>query len=178
MPFFGGTKDVAYPAEQYVVPTGPAQVVYLHHNEVILTAGSDLDIAAVSSGNLGNPWPKIIQTYVARLFKGAAWRPNNLREIANRNIGGNYGAITSVARFSFRGREFGGVGSMPTGSPGTWRDCRHPTYNVAAPIVYGLRDEDPNQKAQLGELTNVELIQVAPTGYVPASAASLQEVLL
>lgn len=177
MPFIGGTNDLAQSPESYLVPTGPANIVLQHRNEVILTSGSDLNVTAISSGNLGNPWPKIIATYMRRLFKGS-WRPNNLREITNRNINGNYGAKTSVARFSFRGREFDGVGNMPRESRGSWRTPKHPTYNVLVPIVYGLRDIDPAQLAQLGELTNVEVVQVGPVDFQAGSSASLQERIL
>ena len=179
MPFLGGTNDLSASPEQYVTPTGPRNIMVVHRNEVILTSGSDLNVAAISSGNLGNPWPKIVGTFMARLFKGS-WRPNELKEIYNRNVGGNYGSHGGMVKYYSRGREFGGVGNGPgRGSQvGSWRHPAHPTYNNLVPIVYGLRDIDPKQLTQPGELVQLQILPVGPMDYQPAGSASLQEVLL
>lgn len=183
MPFIGGTNDLAASPEQYLVPTGPRNIIVIHRNEVILTSGSDLNVTAISSGALGNPWPKIIGTFVARLFKGS-WRPNELREIAHRNINGNYGSRGGEVKYYSRGREFGGVGNSPGdadgagGVSGVWRTPKHPTYNNLVPIVYGLRVIDKAQQAQASDLVQIQVLPVAPMEYPQASTASLQEVVL
>lgn len=179
MPFFGGSADLAASPEQYLVPTGPRNIVVVHRNEVILTSGSDLNVTAISSGGLGNPWPKIIGTFMARLFKGS-WRPNTLREVAHHNVNGNYGSKGGDVRYYFRGREFGGVGNMPGGNlqGGMWRTPHHPTYNNLVPIVYGLRVLDAKQQAQMQDLIQVQVLPVSPMEYPQASTASLQEVVL
>lgn len=179
MPFIGGTADLSASPEQYLVPTGPANIIVQHRNEVILTSGSDLNVTAISSGGLGNPWPSIIGTFMRRLFKGS-WRPNDLQQVSNRNINGNYGSKGGSVGYMFRGREFGGVGNMPGGGSqiGSWRNPKHPTYNNLVPIVYGLRDIDPQQLAQPGDLIQVQTVPVMPMEFSPAASASLQEVLL
>lgn len=180
MPFIGGTNDLAASPEQYLVPTGPANIILIHRNEVILTSGSDLNVTAISSGGLGNPWPKIVGTFMARLFKGS-WRPNKLQEIAHHNSPGNYGSHGGSVGYSFRGREFGGVGNMPGANlslSGNHSNPKRPTYNNLVPIVYGLRDIDPQALAQPGELVQVPVLPVTPMDYQPAGSASLQEVLL
>ena len=179
MPFIGGTNDLAASPEQYLVPTGPRNIVVVHRNEVILTSGSDLNVTAISSGNLGNPWPKIIGSFMTRLFKGS-WRPNNLREIAHHNVNGNYGSIGGSVPYYRRGREFAGVGNMPGGNqqPGMWRTPKHPTYNNLVPIVYGLRILDPKQQAQPADLIQLPVLPVAPAEFQQSSSASLQEVVL
>lgn len=180
MPFIGGTNDLAASPEQYLVPTGPANIVVVHRNEVILTSGSDLNVTAISSGNLGNPWPKIIGVFMSRLFKGS-WRPNNLRQVSTRNIDGNYGSHGGAVRYYYRGREFGGVGNMPAGSQSlsaAHSNPMRPTYNNLVPIVYGLRDIDPKQLAQPSDLVQLPVLPVGSVEFQPGGSASLQEVLL
>ena len=183
MPFIGGTNDLAASPEQYLVPTGPRNIIVVHRNEVILTSGSDLNVTAISSGGLGNPWPRIVGTFMARLFKGS-WRPNQLREVATRNIGGNYGSHGGEVSYYYKGREFSGVGNMPGvangagGQMGVWRTSKRPTYNNLVPIVYGLRILDPKQQTHAGELIQIQVLPVAPAEFQPASNASLQEVVL
>jgi hypothetical protein len=171
MPIEGGTLDLAAQPDQYVVPSGPLEILITPGQEVILTSGSDLDNTAVSSGPRGLPWPSIINGMI-KFFN--AWRPNSLRQVHHQNIPGNYGAVTSVANFGFRGREFFGVGSYPQPTPFPWR----PTYNNLVPIVWGLRDIDPMQLAQAQELIVYGPIQVGPNTFEPSGAASLQETLL
>ena len=181
MPFYGGTNDLTQTPEQYLVPTGPMNIVVVHRNEVILTSGSDLNVAAVSSGPLGNPWPKILGVFMQRLFKGS-WRPNNLREVTTRNLPGNYGSVTSKSLFSFRGREFGGIGNMP-GGRGTLvashSIASRPTYNNLVPIVYGLRDIDPKAVAQASDLVQLPVFPGPGSAvFQPAPNATLQEQIL
>ena len=179
MPFLGGTNDLAASPEQYLTLLGPVNRIVVHRNEVILTSGSDLNVTAVSSGSLGNPWPTIVGTYMRRMFKGA-WRPNTLREVANHNTPGNYGSRGGSVRYMFRGREFGGVGNMPADGAafGSWRTPKRSEYNNLVPIVWGLRDIDPQQLAQPGELVQLQILPVNPMDFSPAGNASLQEVLL
>jgi hypothetical protein len=171
MPFPGGTDDLSQTPESFVTPTGPLEIFISGGHEEILTSGSDLAQAAQSSGNRGLPWPKIINGAI-KFFN--SFRPNALREIAHENVNGNYGAESSKANYSFRYREFMGVGSMP--------DIylrRRVTWNNLTPIVWGLRDLDPSQQAQAGELIAFTGTgQVAPTSFTAAGVASLQEELL
>lgn len=180
MPFIGGTNDLSASPEQYLIPTGPRNIIVIHRNEVVLTAGSDLNTTAVSSGSLGNPWPRIVGTFMRRLFKGS-WKPNNLREVAHHNVNGNYGSKGGVVGYGFRGREFGGVGNMPSGVgalSGSHSSARRPEYNNLLPIVYGLRDIDPRALAQLSELSQITTVPLGPMEYQPGGSASLQETLL
>jgi hypothetical protein len=171
MPIVGGTLDTANQPDQYVVPSGPLEILITPGTEVILTSGTDLDNAAQSSGPRGLPWPRIINGMV-KFFN--SWRPNTLRQVHNQNLNGNYGAITSVANFGFRGREFYGVGSYPQPTPYPWR----PMWNNLIPIVWGLRDIDPQQLAQAQELMVFGPIQTNSSTFEPGGAASLQETLL
>lgn len=171
MPIVGGTLDTAAQPDQYVVPSGPLEILITPGQEVILTSGSDFDNTAQSSGPRYLPWPRIINGMV-KFFN--SWRPNRLRQVYNQNLPGNYGAVTSVANFGFRGREFYGIGSYPQPTPFPWR----PMYNNLVPIVWGLRDIDPQQLAQAQELMVYGPIQVGPNTYEPAGSASLQETLL
>lgn len=173
MPFLNGTNDLSANPGMYLHTVGPKNIIVLHRNEVILTSGSDLNVAAVSSGNLGNPWPKIVGTFFTRLFKGS-WNANNLRQVSNHNVAGNYGSMGGSVGYGFRGREFGGIGNMP----GPIRDAHRPTYNNLVPIVYGLRDIDPKQLAQSGELVRLNVLPLGPADFTPANAASLQETIL
>lgn len=147
-----------------------------------LTAGSDLDQAAyggqqgrapdVDSGSStdiaisGAPWPKIIDG--GYKFK-IAWRPNSFREVFAKVLPGNYGAISSQAGYQFKASEYVGVGLTPGPMPVGTR----PTYNNLVPILWGLRVVDPKSQAQLAELTKVQVVQVAPSEFVPAGVASL-----
>ena len=178
MPTIGGTNSSSI--DQYLPPSVPSNLMIVHRNEVILTAGSDLNVAAVSSGNRGLPWPHIVGTFMRRLFKGS-WRPNDLVEVAHHNTPGNYGSHGGQVGYGFRGREFGGVGNMPGGNlslSGAHSNPNRPTYNNLVPIVYGLRDIDPNQLAQANDLVQIQVLPVGNVQFVPAQSASLQEQLL
>ena len=171
MPFYGGTNDLAAKPETYVYPTGPSNYVLTGGQEVILTAGSDLDVAAPSSGNRGLPWSKIIDGAV-KFFN--SFRPNTLQDVKTVNLPANYGNRTSVANFSFRGREFTGIGSYPGPVPVATR----PTYNNLIPIVWGLRDIDPAALSQPGELVRVPVAQDNSLSFTPGGVASVSETLL
>lgn len=179
MPFLGGTNDLSVTPERYVVPTGPANIMVVHRNEVILTSGSDLNTTAVSSGSLGNPWPKILGVFARRLFKGA-WQASTLRQPAHVMLDGNYGSEGGKVGYYRRGREFGGIGNMPGGNQqmSSHSVPSRPTYNNLVPIVYGLRDVDPRALAQSGDLIQVPTFPVNGVSFDPAQSASLQEVIL
>ena len=181
MPLPNSSNGLALNPGVTQTPTGPATVTVIHRNEVILTSGSDLNVAAVSSGGRGLPWPKMIGTFMTRLFKGS-WRPNNLVEVSNRNLPGNYGSVTSKALFSFRGREFGGIGNMP-GGPGALVASQgvasRPTYNNLVPIVYRLRVIDTQAQAQPSDLVQIPTFPLGGQAvFQPAAAASLKETIL
>lgn len=144
-------SDLATAAE---APKGPAKGTEL-------TSGSSLDVA-----RQGAPWPEIIDG-AYKFFVG--WRRNNFRQVFNRNVEGNYGALSSRANYGFKASEYAGVGLTPGPMPVGTR----PMYDNLIPILWGLRVVDPMSQAQLSELTNVEVVQIAPAEYTPPANASL-----
>jgi hypothetical protein len=146
----------------------PVPVAYITEAPSPLSSDAALNNAAVGA------WPEILDNGIK--FKGG-WVPNKLREVAARNIPGNYGLITSIANFQFRYRAFEGIGSMPGPVPNPYR----PMYNNLISIVWHLRVANPNTKsnttAQKGPIT----IQYKPATWLGANTASLNktgEVLL
>jgi hypothetical protein len=172
MPYYGGTNDLSVIPPDYVIPSGPASLIIQEPPHEVLTAGSDLTVVAQSGGPMPSPG-SIIGTFMRRLFKGS-WRMNKLQEVQHRNLPGNYGAISSRANFSYLGRQY----DQAANSPMWIRTPKRPTYNVATPILYRLRVEDPLVKAQSGDLIQVPVVQIGPATFVPAAVASLQETVL
>lgn len=120
-----------------------------------LAAGSQINKAAIggpykatelgsgsslNESQIGSPWPNIINGAI-KFFN--SWRPNGLREIANHNVSGNYGEVTSKANFGFRSFEFGvdSIGGMPDSD--LKGGGHRPEWNNLIPIIWGLRVINP-----------------------------------
>lgn len=130
-----------------------------------LGSGSSLDKAQE-----GSWWVKIIDG-ATKFFM--AWRPNTFREIANHNVAGNYGAMTSQANFGFLAREF--PDSM-AGLP----DCNvrgnRPEWNNLVPIIYGLRVVNPVGSLSVNQTVSPQSVVsqfTTSTEFTPAGTASL-----
>jgi hypothetical protein len=103
-----------------------------------LTAGSSLNKTAEG------PWPYLLDAgLVIDYNQGASWPPSSLREVANHNVAGNYGLVSSLAKFSFRNAAFGPnqsgkmgvIGLLPNTSPNPHR----PMWNNLPAAQYNLR---------------------------------------
>jgi hypothetical protein len=135
-------------------------------------SGSTLDVAQE-----GAPWPNIINGLI-KFFN--SWRPNNLRQIANHNVAGNYGWRTSMANFGFRGSKFpadapaGAVAGYPGNAlPGNpWV----PEWNNLVPIVYGIRVTNPVSNLGNAQSSNPQSVVsqfTNPVEFTPTGTASL-----
>lgn len=139
-----------------------------------LGSGSSLDVAIK-----GAPWPDIINGAV-KFFN--SWRPNALRQVANHNVAGNYGSMTSMVNFATRGFEFdgydvGGANGMVAGYPGTGGPGpKVNTYNTLIPLIYGLRVLNPvaNGGANNTSIPAQVVSQfTTPTNFTPTGTAVL-----
>ncbi len=151
-----------------------------------LAGGSQLNVAAVggsyratelgSGSSLdkaqeGSWWVPILNGAI-KFFN--SWRPNQLREISNHNVAGNYGSVTSSANYGFRSFEFGtdSLAGLPLCNVRAFR----PEWNNLVPIIYGMRVINPvaggaanyqsNPQSVVSQFTN-------PTQFTPAGTASL-----
>lgn len=140
--------------------------------EPVTSAGSDFDKAST-----GQPWPMIIDGAV-KFFNRA--RPSNLTQVHHQNVPGNYGMVSSLANFLFRGSWVqSDEGNMGVGLyPGPVPYAKRPMYDVLTPIVWGLTVIDKKQWAQMEELNQYQQLQVAPMQYTAPGSASLQPQLL
>lgn len=137
-------------------------------------SGSTLDVA-----QSGAPWPGIINGLI-KFFN--SWRPNNLRQIANHNVAGNYGWRTSMANFGFRAQEFpadnpifgGALAGYPCDAIPTYPWA--PEYNNLVPIVYGLRVTNPVSNLGNDQTANPQSVTsqfTNPAEFTPTGTASL-----
>jgi hypothetical protein len=138
------------------------------YNAAPLASGSSLNKARA-----GTPWPGIINGAV-KFFN--SWRPNALREIANHNVPGNYGSITSEAGWYIKGTEFPASTSQAL-YPGPVPDAWRPMWNNLVPIIFGLRVLNPNIAGQDGNFQaspqTVASQFTEPTILTPTGTASL-----
>jgi hypothetical protein len=166
---FSGESGLEVAAQWQATPKGPTNILVIPRNGVILTSGSDLDQAAVSSGDRRLPWPPVFLAAVKRMFNG--WGKRDLKEVYAKVLPGNYGSQGSLAQYGFRGSEFGGPflypGPVPVGT--------RPMYDNIVPTVYGLRVIDYDSQSQLAELNIIQTIPVAPVDFNPGGAASIAE---
>jgi len=124
----------------------------LYSQPEALTTGSQINEAAVggpyaatelgsgsslNKAQTGAWWAPLLDA-ATRLFN--SFRPNDLRAGSTHNVGANYGQMSSLADYGFRGMEFaGGVAGMPASSVRGHR----PEWNNLVPIIYGLRVLNP-----------------------------------
>ncbi len=163
-------RQVQQPAQVNSATTGqPVPTATISTPPSKLTSDAALNQAAVGA------WPAMIDG--GAKFWNGAWRPSVLREVSNHNIPGNYGSVTSMARFGFKWRKFVGVGNYPSPVPNAFR----PTYNVLDPIQWGLRVANPNVTPTYVAQTGPIVVQTQPTTWQSPNTASVTktgEVLL
>lgn len=134
-------------------------------NEGQLSSGS-----ALNKSRSGAPWPGILDGAI-KFFN--SFRRNGYREIANHNVAGNYGAMTSFSNFGFRGFEFA---NAQAGYPGTQRYAWRPEWNNLIPVIFGLRVINPvaGGGANYTTPSQSKVSQFTePTVFTPAGTASL-----
>jgi len=123
------------------------------------------------------PWPPIIDGAIAN--KGwQSWIPNRFRDVQVVKAPANYGGVTSLTNFGFRGTEFEDrpekdlVGLYP----GTVPVDTRPTYNRLYPIVWGLKITNPAQNpGKPGTLaaSTQQTTNQYPMQFTPGATASL-----
>jgi hypothetical protein len=134
-------------------------------------AGTPFDSgSAINKARIGAPWPAL-KDAATKFFN--SWRPNNFREIAHRNIAGNYGSMSSVAHFQFRYAEYpNGI----AGYPGPVPVATRPMWNNLLPIVYALRVPNPVAGgAANGAMNPAQVLTTvsSPVQFTPSGQASL-----
>lgn len=157
-------KQVQQPSNINPATTGqPVPTASITTPPSKLTSDAALNQAAVGA------WPAMLDG--GAKFWNGGWRQSVLREVSNHNVAGNYGSVTSMARFGFRWRKYVGVGSYPGPVPNAYR----PTWQELIPIVWGLRVANPNVTPTMVEPQGNPVIQTKPTTWQGANTASLNK---
>lgn len=136
-----------------------------------LTAGSDLNVTAEG------PWLWLQDAGLVIDFnQGAAWVPNTLRQIFNRNVAGNYGSISSLANWSFRSWAFSPnvPGATPTIGmlPGPISNPKRPMWNNLPAAQYRVLVVNPNYPPMTTQ-ANIENQNAYSLSFNQAGVASL-----
>lgn len=164
-------KQTQKPSTTDPAATGvPVPVAYIIEPPSNLTSAAAFNQAAVGA------WPALDNDLSIKLANGG-WRPSTLIEVSNHNVIGNYGSVTSMARFGFRWNKFVGVGNYPGPVPNAYR----PTYNDLVPITWGLRVVNNNVTPTMTRQTGPIVVQQKSTTWQGANTASVNktgEVLL
>ena len=147
-----------------------------------LTAGSDLNVTAEG------PWVTLIDAGILDFDSGAGWKPSTLKNPAHVMTPANYGEVTSVANFGFRGALFNAnepIQPAIANLPGPIPDPRRPMWNVLPAARYNERVTNSNIATMITNNANVENQNAYPVTFTPTGVASLnpyggpmQEVLL
>ena len=181
------TVSYRNPAIVTARPVVPPPIA-LYNQPDALVAGSQLNQAAVggptkatqlgsgsslNKARAGAPWPGIING-ATKFFN--SWRKNNLREISNHNVIGNYGSNTGIVNFGWRGREFpsGIAGMAITDIKGAGH---RPEWNTVIPIIYGMRVVNPvaGGSSNFTAVPQSVVSQMTNSAeFVPTGTASLQ----
>jgi hypothetical protein len=125
-----------------------------------LTSDAALNQAAVGA------WPTMLD---AGIKVDTSWRPSVLREVSTHNVIGNYGSVTSMARFGFTWREFAGVGNYPGPVPNAFR----PTYNYLEPITWDQRVPNNSVTPAMSRQTGPISVQQKSSTWLGVNTASL-----
>lgn len=135
-----------------------------------LQAGSNLNKTAEG------PWLNVLDAGLVIDFNdGAAWPRNNFKEIYHQNINGNYGSVSSLANFGYRGTAFPGnhpgttatIGLLPI-TPSASR----PMWNNLPSAQYNLRVVNPNNVPMTNQ-ANIENQNAYSLSFNQAGVASL-----
>lgn len=133
-----------------------------------LTAGSDLNVTAEG------PWPPFNEE-ISTVDRWQ-WRLSVLRQIFNHNVGGNYGAVTSLANFGFRNSAFGPDQAGKMGVlgllPNTTPNPKRPMWNNLPSAQYNLRVPG-SSNVPINQNTNYESINAYSLSFSQSGVASL-----
>ncbi len=165
-------KQTQQPAQVMPMSVPPAQPVPV---ATIITPPSKLTSDAALNQAAVGAWPSMLDG--GAKFWNGGWRPSFLREVSNHNIPGNYGSVTSMARYGFRWSKYVGVGNYPGPVPNAYR----PTWQDLIPIQWGLRVSNPNVTPTYTNQTGPIVVQHKPTTWQGTGTASVNntgEVLL